>query len=173
MRNARANIYISGNPNDKVKLSGRIGLGDLKRMTSHDLLLRGDIQIADLLGMDVSIGMLAIGNSFLKDSRLSEWTQAGYDPFNRPRVNGARSVELLASRGISDSMNMAFKSMINLSNNLKYGQGEQNSKITAQLDLNYGILSSATVNLGYRIESDPNATDPNSDLLIIGMSCKY
>ena len=169
-------IEIISAPSEKVRFSAAAGGGALKSFTQTNLMIKAGLELIDYFnsGTNADINLFLVGNKYLLEPvALDQWSLIGFDPFNRPRVNGTRAIQAHITQDISDSLTLDLKGNIDLSSEYKYGTGYANSRMTYEAGLYMGSSQSSLVSLAYRLDMDPNAADPTTDLLIVGMSSKF
>ena len=169
-------IEISSRPAEKLKFSAVAGGGAFRSFTKSNLMIKAGLELLDYFnsGTNAEINMFLVGGSYLTQPQLlDQWSLIGFDPFDRPRVNGARAIQAHVVQTISDSLSLDLKGNIDLSTDYKYGVGNLNSKMTCEAGLYLGSLQTSVVSAAYRIDMDPNAADPTTDLLIIALSSRF
>ena len=176
LSNFKPKITVVSDPSEKVELSATIGAGSLHDITTSKMLISSDMKLKEFLdpGTALDIGIVLAGSQYLVEpTQLDEWVLIGLDPFDRPMTNSVRSLHATIKHDIADSLSLNWRSAIFLSPDYRYGSGKANSKMTYELGLNWGKTQDAVITAAYRIETDPNAAVQTSDLLMLGMACKF
>jgi hypothetical protein len=169
-------IEVSSKPAEKVKLTAVAGGGAFRSFTKTNLMIKAGLELLDCFnsGTNADINLFLVGNNYLTQPRLlDQWSLIGYDPFTRPRVNGARAIQAHVVQSISDSVSLDLKGNIDLSPEYKYGAGQLNSRMTYEAGLYFGNTQASVVSLAYRLDMDPNVADPTTDLLMLGFSSRF
>jgi len=176
LSNFKPAISFISNPRDNIKLTTQVKGGASKDITRSRMAVIQDVDIKNLFNMKANISMRAMvaGSEYLVEPvRLDEWTLLGYDPFGRPKSNGARSMSLVFDKKITDSLYLVGRGVIDLSVNYRYGAGETGSRLTYEAGFNVNFNKSSEMVLLYRVDTDPNAAEQTTNLLTLGFASKF
>ncbi|MCX5750045.1 MAG: S-layer homology domain-containing protein [Candidatus Saganbacteria bacterium] len=176
LTNFRPSISISANPKKNLLVSGQIKAGSSKDIGTHRLALIGELAATELLAgrtdLDVKV-VLAGGDYIVEPDNLDEWTLLGYDPFDRPLVNGVKSIQAQLKHSFTDSITLVGKGMYNMSSGFMFGTGHSGSRATVEGGLNFTLSDTGSFYAGYRIDKDPNASIQTTDLFIMKLICAF
>ncbi|MFA5098117.1 MAG: S-layer homology domain-containing protein [Candidatus Margulisiibacteriota bacterium] len=169
-------IELASDPSEKVKFSATVAGGAFRSFTHSNLMLKAGLALLDHFnsGTTADIQLFLVGGRYLTEpQQLDQWSLIGYDPFDRPRVNGARAIQAKITQRLADSLSLGFKGNIDLSSDYMYGPGHLNSRMTYEAGLNMGDPEGSVATISYRLDMDPNSATPNTDLLMFGLSSSF
>ncbi|MEK7376455.1 MAG: S-layer homology domain-containing protein, partial [Candidatus Margulisiibacteriota bacterium] len=134
-------IEMSSRPAEKIKLFAAAGGGAFRSFTKSNLMIKAGIELLDYFnsGTNADINLFLVGGNYLTQPQLlDQWALIGFDPFNRPRGNGAKAIQAHVVQNISDTLSLDLKGNVDLSPDYKYGTGHINSRMTYEAGLYLG-----------------------------------
>lgn len=178
--NAKPGMFISFKPANNIELSTAIKAGELNgALGKKNLAVREEISFKDIFGSGSSMDLNAIvagGEYILMENGvdiLDEWALLGFDPFDRPYMNGSKALEFKIKQFVSDDIIFVLNSVAYLSPNYKFGKGYPNSRLTTEGKIIYNISQKIDLHSSLRVENDPNAAVPTNDALIFGLNYSF
>jgi S-layer homology domain len=170
-RDMRASIAMAAPLAEKVKASGKIGMGGTAQKS---WMVAGEVALDDLwdTGTVAIVRGSKVGSEFIDPTfATAEWDFAGFDTFNRALVAGTVNLGGEVTQKVSDDIKLIGKGDLRLTSDYKY---ENNSvgRLTAQGGISYAIAPNTTFDAMYRIFQDKSTMD-TSDVAAVGLLYEF
>lgn len=174
LTNLKSALSVDVLPSDGIRLSGEIRWGANRDISSSRMAVLAGIGVSGILGAELEINATLAGSKYLDESNtLDQWAFLGFDPFDRPRVNGSRAVAFKLRRPFTSSLVAVGKGTLDLSREYRYGTGYAGSRYTLEGGFNVSLGSKTDAVILYRIDQDPNAADQTTDLFTLGLTSRF
>jgi len=176
LTNFKTALTIVSNPFGNLRSSTQIKAGGYHNITQSNLAVTQDINIENLFNLktDLTLGFTLAGSKYLIEPELlDEWTLLGYDPFDRPAVNGTRRFSLRFNKIVNNTLALIGRGNLDLSTKYKFGTGENGSRLTLEAGLVFALGKDSEATFSYRADRDPNAVVQNTDLINVALSGRF
>ena len=177
LSNLKSGILITANPNERTRLTGELKAGCFHNIERRNLAAIASLSLDKVFndGNNIDVKVFAAGSEYIVyPADLDEWSLIGFDPFDRPRVNGARAAQITLMQTLSDTLTFAGRANLDLSSDYRYGTGHAGSRYTIEGSVIKALNSKANMTLAYRVDQDPNSlSDITTDLFMFGISCGF
>jgi len=170
LTNFKPALSLTSQQTKNLSFTAQVKAGTTRTFDTGKLALVGEMDATDLLAgrTDLNIKVVLAGSGYLVEPvNLDEWTLLGYDPFDRPLVNGVKSVQAKLNHTMTDSVTLVARGMYNMGSGFRFGTGYTGSRATIEGGLRFALSDSGDFYAGYRIDKDPNAAVQTTDLFVM------